>query len=284
MQTRRFGRTNHFSTIAIFGGVALGKVDQAQADLSFQQVLDAGINHIDIAPSYADAEIRLGPWMPAYRNRFFLGCKTTERSRESADAELRRSLKRLQTDHFDLYQLHAVKTMEELDLATMKGGALEAVIQARAEGLTRFIGITTHGFQAPLILQEALRRFDFDTVLFPINFVQYAIPEYRRNCEETLQLCQQKDVGTMIIKSICKAPWGERERQFHCWYEPFSEPEMIQKAVNFALSQPVTGLCTVGDYRLFPLVLDACERFHPLSIAEQETLIQSASAYEPLFA
>jgi len=284
MQTRRFGRTNHFSTVAIFGGVALGRLNQAEADRSFQIVLDAGINHIDIAPSYADAEARLGPWMPAYRSRFFLGCKTTERSRADAWAELHRSLERLQTDRFDLYQLHAVKTMEELDLATMKGGALEAVIQARSEGLTRFIGITTHGFQAPLILKEALRRFNFDTVLFPINFVQYAIPEYRHNCEEILEICKQKDVGTMIIKSICKAPWGDREHLFHTWYEPFTDPIMIQKAVNFALSQPVTGLCTVGDYRIFPQVFDACEHFTPLTASEQEELIQSAGAYQPLFA
>ncbi len=284
MRTRRFGRTNHMSTLAIFGAVALGRLDQAEADRAMQKVLDAGITHIDIAPSYGEAELRMGPWMPHYRNRFFLGCKTTERSSTGTAAELRRSLQYLQTDHFDLYQLHAVKTFEELDQTTAKGGALEAAIAARDEGLTRFIGITTHGIDAPLVLSEALRRFDFDTVLFPINFVQYANPVYRQNCEELLRVCQTKDVGTMIIKSICKRPWGDRERTYHPWYEPFDEPEMIQKAVNFALSQPVTGICTVGDYRLFPLVFEACEKFSPMTQSQQEELIGTAHAYEPLFA
>lgn len=284
MRTRRFGRTNHMSTLAIFGAVALGKIDQPEADRAMQKVLDAGITHIDIAPSYGNAEERIGPWLKIYRERFFLGCKTTERTKTGAANELRQSLVRLQTDHFDLYQLHAVKTMDELDQATQKGGALDAVLAAREEGLTRFIGITTHGIDAPLILIEALRRFDFDSVLFPINFVQYANPTYRHNCQQLLELCQARDVGTMIIKSICQRPWGERERTYHTWYEPFTEPAMIQKAVNFVLSQPVTGLCTVGDYRLFPLVFEACEKFSPLTLSQQEDLIQTASAYEPLFA
>jgi len=284
MRTRRFGRTNHMSTLAIFGAVSLGKIDQAEADRAMQKVLDADITHIDIAPSYGNAEERIGPWMALYRDRFFLGCKTTERSKDAAAAEMQRSLQLIQTDHFDLYQLHAVRSIQELDQATAKGGALEAVIAAREEGLTRFIGITTHGIDAPLVLMEALRRFDFDTVLFPINFVQYANPVYRRNCEELLRICQAKDVGTMIIKSICKRPWGDRERTYHPWYEPFDEPSMIQKAVNFVLSQPVTGICTVGDFRLFPLVFEACEKFAPMSLAQQDELIQTASAYEPLFA
>lgn len=284
MQTRRFGRTNHMSTLAIFGGVALGKLDQAEADRAMQKVLDAEITHIDIAPSYGDAEERMGPWMPHYRERFFLGCKTTERTKDGAAFEMERSLQRLQTDRFDLYQLHAVKSIEELDLAMAKNGALEAVIEARDSGITRYIGITTHGIDAPLVLMEALRRFDFDSVLFPINFVQYANPIYRQNCEKLLALCQSKDVGIMVIKSICKRPWGERERTYHPWYEPFDDQEMIQKAVNFVLSQPITGICTAGDYRLFPLVFKACEKFLPMTTRQQEELIQTAGHFEPLFA
>jgi len=206
-----------------------------------------------------------------------------ERTKEGAAAELRRSLERLRVDSFDLYQMHAVKTMEELDLVTRPGGPLEAAIDARSEGLTRFIGITSHGVDSPVVLLEALRRFDFDSVLFPLNFVQYANLIYRKNAEELLKECRARDVGVMVIKSICKRPWGERPRAYHTWYEPFAEAELIQRAVNFALSQDVTGLCTAGDIRLLPLVLEACEKFTPMNQEEQAALVAAADQYEPLF-
>src|SRR5687768_3053985 len=164
METRRFGRTGHMSTIAIFGAAAFWEISQQNADKVLEQIIAAGVNHIDVAPSYGQAEERIGPWMPRERNRFFLGCKTTERTKDGAWSELQRSLKRLQTETFDLYQLHAITTMEELDAVTMKGGALEAFVEARERGLTRFIGITGHGADAPQIYLEALRRFDFDSV------------------------------------------------------------------------------------------------------------------------
>lgn len=283
MQKRRLGRTGHMSTVAIFGAAALGQLTQAEADATIERVIAAGVNHIDIAPSYGQAEALLSPWMPAERQRFFLGCKTMERTKEGAAAELRRSLERLRVDSFDLYQLHAIKTMEELDLVTAPGGALEAVIAAREEGLTRFIGITGHGFAAPAIFLEALRRFDFDTVLFPLNFVQYANPTYRRNAQALVRQCRARDVGTMVIKSICRRPWGDRPHTYHTWYEPFDDPASIQQCVNFVLSQDVTGLCTVGDYRLLPLVLEACEHFTPMSTPKQKALIATAGQYEPLF-
>jgi aryl-alcohol dehydrogenase-like predicted oxidoreductase len=283
METRRFGRTGHDSTVAIFGGFALSQATQEQADATMEQVIAAGVNHIDIAPSYGIAEQRLGPWMPRERERFFLGCKTMERDRAGAAAELRASLERLQTDHFDLYQIHAIRTFDELDLATRKGGALEAILEAKQAGLTRFIGITGHGVDAPAIFLEALRRFDFDSVLFPLNFVQYADPNYRRDAEALIRLCQEKQVGTMTIKSICAGPWGDHPQTHITWYRPFTEPETIQAAVNFVLSQPVTGLCTAGDPDMLPLVLEACENFTAISQGEQEAVIASASAYEPLF-
>jgi len=179
METRRFGRTGHMSTVAIFGAAAFGQISQADADKVMEMVIEAGVNHIDVAPSYGQAEIRIGPWMPRERGRFFLGCKTMERTKEAAWKELRESLKRLQTETFDLYQCHAITTMEELDAVTMAGGALEAFEEARREGLTQFIGITGHGVNAPQIYLEALRRFDFDSALFPLNFVQMANPQYR---------------------------------------------------------------------------------------------------------
>jgi aryl-alcohol dehydrogenase-like predicted oxidoreductase len=284
MEKRRLGRTEHLSSVAIFGAAAIGKVTQAEADLAITRALAAGVNHIDIAPSYGNAEDRLAPWMRRIRRKIFLGCKTTERTRDGAHAELKRSLKRLHTKAFDLYQLHAIKTMEELDLVTARGGALEAARQARDEGLTRYIGITGHGADAPRVFREALHRFDFDSVLFPLNFVQYANPNYRRDAEALLRECRARDVGTMIIKTICKRPWGERIRTFATWYEPFADAVHIQQAINFALSQDVTGLCTVGDVSILPLVLEACAQFAPMSAEEQAALIATASRYEPLFA
>lgn len=285
MQTRTFGRTGHPSTIAIFGAAALGQVDQAVADAAIEAALRHGVNHIDIAPSYGRAEERMGPWMPKIRERFFLGCKTQERTREGAAAELRSSLQRLQVEQFDLYQLHAVTTLAQLDEATRPGGALDALRDARAQGLTRYVGITGHGVDSPAVFREALNRFDFDSVLFPVNFVQFANPVYRENAEALLKTCRERKVGVMAIKSITRAPWGTRARANTTWYEPFTDAAMIQQAVNFTLSQAgVTGICTVGDTRVLPLVLEACERFTPLTPAEQESLITSAGQYEPLFA
>jgi len=284
MQTRRFGRTGHLSTNAIFGAAAFSNINQADADRVMEQVIAAGVNHIDIAPSYGMAEIRVGPWMPRIRVRFFLGCKTMERNKEGAWREMHESLTRLQVDSFDLYQIHAVTSFEELDKATAPGGALDAMIQAREQGLTKYIGITGHGVDSPAVFREALRRFDFDSVLFPINFVQYANPYFRSNAENLIAECRQKDVGTMIIKSITKRPWGDRPHTHTTWYEPFSQAEEIQTAVNFVLSQDVTGVCTAGDTSVLPLVLQACENFTPMSDEEQETLIAQAGQYEPLFA
>lgn len=284
MQARRFGRTGHNSAIAILGGFVFSNATQAETDAMMERVIAAGVNHIDIAPTYGQAEERLGPWMPRERTRFFLGCKTGKRTKAEAADELRASLKRLQTDYFDLYQLHAVTTLEELNVVTRPGGALETLIEARVAGLTRFIGITGHGVQAPAIYLEALRRFDFDSVLFPINRFLYANADYRQNAEELLRQCRARDVGTTIIKSIAKSAWGKKPKKHNTWYEPFTGPADIQQSVNFALSQDVTGLCTVGDIGLLPLQLQACEHYTPLTAAEQEELVANASEREPLFA
>lgn len=283
METRRFGRTGHMSTVAIFGGYAFSQASKSEADAVMEKVIQAKVNQIDVAPFYGMAEERLGPWLASDRGRFFLCCKTMERTKAGAAAELRRSLRRLQVDHLDLYQIHAITSFRELDQVTHRGGALEAIIEAREAGLTRYIGITGHGVEAPAIFLEGLQRFDFDSVLFPINFIQYGNTTYRQRSEELLRQCRAKDVGTMIIKSIAMGPWGEQVNGYNTWYRPFIDPEVIQKAVDFVLSQDVTGLCTVGDTRLLPLVLQACENFTPLSVDEQEALIASASKYEPLF-
>lgn len=283
METRRFGRTGHLSTVAIFGAAAFWDIPQKDADKVMEQIIEAGINHIDIAPSYGQAEERVGPWMARERGRFFLGCKTMERSREGAWNEMQQSLKRLQTRTFDLYQCHAITTMEELDSITMNGGALEAIIEARQRGLVKFIGITGHGVDAPKIYLEALKRFNFDSVLFPLNFVQMANPEFRKYAEELIAACKAKDVGTMVIKTITKGPWGAKQHTATTWYEPFDQMEEIQRAVNFALSYDVTGLCTAGDTRILPLVIQACQNFTRLDKSQMDEMIQSGRQYEPLF-
>jgi len=280
MKTRRFGRTGHMSTVAIFGAAALYVGTPEMTDQAMEHILAAGVNHIDIAPGYGKAEDLMGPWIEKTREQFFLGCKTQLRTKEEAAAELRLSLEKLHTDKFDLHQLHAVTTFEELDQVTGSGGALEALVDARDEGLTDYIGITGHGNLAPAIYLEALRRFDFDTILFPVNFVQFGIPEYREKALELLEVCQQKDIGVMAIKAVARRPWGERDHTYNCWYEPFDTLEIIQQGVNFALSQAgVTGLCTTGDVDILPLFLEACENFEPMAVDDQEALVASTSEY-----
>lgn len=283
MKKRRFGRTDHMSTLAVFGAVALGRLEQPLADQVVQKMIDAGINHIDIAPSYGEAELRLGPWMPQIRKSFFLGCKSTERSKEGLIKEFHESLGRLRVNQFDLYQLHAVTTMAELDQCTQAGGALEGAIEMREQGLTRFIGITGHGMQAPQIFIEALSRFDFDSVLFPIYPALFGNSEYRAAALNLLDLCEKKDVGVMIIKAIAKEPWGDREHTHHTWYQPFEEKEVIQSNINFVLSQKLTHICTAGDYRLLDDVFEACENFEPMTAEAQATLIEKLSNLELIF-
>lgn len=283
MHTRRFGRTGHQSSMAIFGAAAFWDVDQKSADQTLEIVLEAGVNHFDVAPSYGTAELRLGPWMPRIRDQIFLGCKTMERTRNGAWQEMHASLKKLQVDNFDLYQIHAVTNLTELDEATRKGGALEALIQARRAGLTRYIGITGHGVDASSIFIEALKRFDFDSVLFPVNYIQAADPDWRENTARLIKLCQEKDTGMMGIKSISRGPWGEHPKTHNTWYRPFTTPERIQTAINFALSTGITGICTAGDISLLPLVLAACQNFSTMNAEEQSALIETAGRFAPLF-
>lgn len=283
MQKRRFGRTEHMSSIVIFGAFAVGLVGQEQANETVELLLEHGVNHIDVAPSYADAELRLGPWLESTRDQFFLGCKTQLRGKLEARQELHRSLERLRVDHFDLYQLHAVTTLEELDQCLAPGGSLEAIVEARQEGLTRFIGITSHGLQAPAVQMAALERFDFDSLLFTLNFQLWADEAYRRDVQALLGLAQTRDLGTMVIKTWARGPWRDEEHRYHTWYEPLDEPGIVEQALRFNLSQPVAGVISAGDARLLPMILDAAERFEPMDPQEQAELIATAGQYEPLF-
>ena len=287
MQIRQFGRSGHMSGVAIFGGAALHEtIPRDEANAALDMAFEGGINHYDVAASYGNgmAETRMGPWLDAHRDKIFLGTKTGVRSYGGAWAEVNRSLALLHTDQLDLVQIHAVTTFEELDKATGPNGALEAMKRARDEGLTKFIGITGHGWSIADIHLEALERFDFDSVLFPINARMYVNADYRRSAEKLLQVCQERNVGVMAIKAVAKGPWGNQERRYHTWYEPYDLQDKIQEGVNFTLSQPgVTGIPTAGETEILPLVLQAVVNFQPMSQDEQEALIERSAEQEPIF-
>ncbi|MBN1659847.1 MAG: aldo/keto reductase [Anaerolineae bacterium] len=284
MEKRRFGRTGHISSVVIFGAFAVGQLGQDEADETLQRLLDHGVNHIDIAPSYHDAEKRVGPWLEAYRDRFFLGCKTQIRSREGAWREANESLERLRTDKFDLYQLHAVATMDELDACFARGGSFEAILRVREEGLADYLGITSHGLQAPAVQLEALRRFDFDSLLLPLNFKLMARDDYRRDMQALLRTASQRDVGVMVIKAWAQQPWAEGEqRAYHTWYKPFDDPDSVEQMLSFALSHPITGAISAGDAALLPMILAAAERYQPLDEQAQADLMATAGQYEIIF-
>jgi aryl-alcohol dehydrogenase-like predicted oxidoreductase len=284
MEKRRLGRTGHMSTVVTFGAVAVGRIDQVQADDAIRLVLDHGVNHVDVAPSYGDAELRLAPWMPRIRDSIFLGCKTTERTRAGAAADLERSQTRLGVESFDLYQLHSVGKRADLEACLAPGGALEALVEARERGKTRFLGITGHTHDAPSTMLEALQRFDFDTVMFPLNFVLWARPDYRRDVQALLDLCNARDVGVHIIKTAAKAPWGDREKTRATWYEPFDDQAWIDRSVAFVLSQRgVTTLCSTGDVGILPMFLQAAERARPMERAEERALLAEAEQFATPF-
>lgn len=283
MERRRLGRTGHMSTVVTFGAAGIGRVDQETADRAVETALAHGVNHVDVAPRYGEAELRLRPWMARIRSRIFLGCKTGQRTREEASAELSRSLERLGTDRLDLYQLHAVGKLHELDQCTAPGGALEALVEAREAGRVRWLGITGHTHDAPRTHLEALRRFDFDTVMFPLNFVLWADPRYREDAQALLEECRRRDVGVHIIKTVARDPWGDRPRTHTTWYEPFTDQAIIDQAVAFVLSRPVTTLCSVGDVSVLPKVLDAAERQQPITGPDEEALLATAGRYHSPF-
>ena len=246
-------------------------MSQDVADRSIAQALEAGINHLDVAADYGDAELRLGPWMPQIRDQVFLATKTGLRDEESAWRQINDSLTRLQTDHVDLLQLHAVGDVGELDAATGPGGALAAAVRAQQEGLTRAIGITGHGDQAAATHLEALRRHPFETVLTPLNPVLWRDPSYRADYEALVGEVQRQDAGLMTIKTVSRRNWLEgAERPYATWYEPYDEQDRITAAVSWVLSHPeVTGIPTAGDVALLGMLVHAEQHRIPVDEAEQ---------------
>lgn len=275
MEKRMLGRTGHESTIITFGTAGVGRVTQDVADRAIELIFEHGVNHIDIAPTYGEAMERLNPWMPKTRDKIFLGAKTGKRTKDEAWADIKDSMRRLGVDSFDLFQLHGVKTMDELDAVTAPGGALEALVELREQGLTKWIGITGHGPEVARVHLEALRRFDFDTIMFPVSASIFRNPDYAKDARELIAAAQSQNVGIQGIKMIARGGWGDREREMTTWYDPHREQEDIDRALWWMLSQPLHTAPSAGEVTLLDKVLNAAERFTRLSDSEQEEVVSS---------
>ncbi len=281
VQVRRLGRTGHESSVAILGGAAFWGSSPAEADRGFQLALDAGVNHLDIAPQYGAAEDVIGPLVPAVRDRLFVGCKTMRKSPDGVRDQLETSLRKLGCDQFDLYQAHAVTDLDVLD---ERAGAIETMLRARDEGLTRFVGVTGHDLGAPRAHLEALRRWDLDTVMFPVYARVWADPQYRADAEALLGECAARDVGVMAIKAVAWRPWDDRTPTATTWYEPFVDQAQVTRGVAFALSSPgVHAFCTPGDTSVLPLALRAAQELAPMDESGRSAAMEAMAADELIF-
>jgi aryl-alcohol dehydrogenase-like predicted oxidoreductase len=256
-----FGRTGHESTRVILGAAAFGEVTQTETDASIELALSFGLNHVDVAASYGEAEIRIGDWINRHGKPFFLATKTGERTAIKAKEQIHRSLERLKVDQVDLLQLHNLVDPQEWEIAMGPGGALEALIEAREQGLARFIGVTGHGVTAPMMHFKALDRFDFDSVLLPFSYVMVQNERYLSNFKRLLSVCQSKNVAVQTIKSLVHRPWGECEPTRATWYRPLEDQSDIDRAVHWVLGHEGLFLNSVGDIHILPRVLDAANRF-----------------------
>ncbi len=284
MQQRPFGPTGHQSSIVILGTAAFWRADQALADTTLSQAQAAGINHIDVAPQYGNAQKLVGPWLESRRDHFFLNCKTLEREAEAAWADLQNSLELLRTGVIDLYQFHALTTFDDLAAVSKQGGAIESFRRARDEGLVRFLGVTAHGMLAPAIVTEAVERFDLEAVMVPLNPRLWSEADYRRDTERMLTLAGERNVAVQIIKSAARRPWGDREKTLEPWYEPYTTLEEIEPSVRFVLSQPnVTAVVSAGDARLLPVFIKAAEDFEPMSEDEQQAIVEERASDDLIF-
>lgn len=279
--TRRLGHTGHHSSLAILGGAAFWGATPEVTEQCFQMALDAGVNHLDIAPSYGHAELVVGPLVPAVRDRLFIGEKSDRANPDGVRAHLERSLERLGCDHFDLYQAHGVTGVEELD---RRGPAIEAILRARDEGLCRFAGITGHDFGTAAAQLEAVRRYDLDTVMLPVYAGALANPQYAADLAALLAEAERRDLGVMAIKAGAHQPWGTREKTATTWYEPFKEPDLVARGVRFTLGTPgVQAFCTSGDVEVLPMQLAAAAAYEPLTSAERDALLTEAADWPTIF-
>jgi aryl-alcohol dehydrogenase-like predicted oxidoreductase len=278
-----FGRTGHESTRILFGAAAIGNVSQEEADQTMELIREHGINHIDTAASYGDAELRLGPWMETHRDEVFLATKTGERTRAETYAEIGRSLERLRTDRLDLIQLHNLVDEDEWQTAFSSGGVLEAVVQAREEGLARFIGVTGHGVTVAAQHLRSLEEYPFDSVLLPYNFPMSRNVSYIADFEALVAGCAERGVAVQTIKAITRGPWGDHKPTANTWYEPLTDQDAIDIAVSWVLGRDGVFLNTVGDIHILPKVIEAAKRFTRRPSDEQMGELEAAFGLEPLF-
>ena len=278
-----FGRTGHESTRLIFGAAAIGNVSQEEADQTMELIRRHGINHIDTAASYGDAELRLGPWMELYRDEFFLATKTGERTRAEAYNQIQTSLERLRTDRIDLIQLHNLVAEDEWRTAFSAGGAVEGVIEAKEDGLVRFIGVTGHGVTVAAQHLRSLQEYPFDSVLLPYNFAMSRNMRYMADFEALAALCAERGVAVQTIKAITRGQWGDRNPTANTWYEPLTDQQPIDIAVSWVLGRNEVFLNTVGDIHILPQVIDAAERHEQRPSDEQMMDLETAFGLTPLF-
>jgi len=278
-----FGATGHQSSRVVFGGAALGSVSKADADRTLDLLLAHGVNHLDVAAGYGDAELRMATWLRRNPDTFFVATKTGQRTYRAAREEIRRSLDRLGVDHVDSIQLHNLVDVIDWETALGSEGALEAAIEAREEGLVRFIGVTGHGLTVPEMHRRSLERFAFDSVLLPYNYVQVQDPYYRERFEALAAVCAERDVAMQTIKSLAWRRWEGRETTASTWYEPLREQADIDLAVHWVLGRPGVFLLSTGDVEILPRLLDAAERFQERPDDARLAELAAARGIEPLF-
>jgi aryl-alcohol dehydrogenase-like predicted oxidoreductase len=279
MQYRPYGDTGINLSIIAMGGIVVMGAEQEEANRRTRDAFDRGINYFDVAPSYGDAESKLGPALAGLRDQVFLACKTTNRSKQNAAAEMRDSLRRLQTGRFDLFQLHAVSSVEEARACLAPGGALEALIEARDAGLTRFLGFSAHSAEAALLLMD---QFPFDSILFPFNVTTYE----SGFGPQVLAKAQEKGVARLALKAMARRPWPEgadRSIAQNTWYEPHTDPAEAELALRWTLSLPITAAVPPGDPNLFRMAIDFADRFTPLTSVEMAEVRNRAKQNQPLF-
>ena len=287
MEKHEFGSTGHLSTRILFGAAALGAMRQEKADSVLQMVMDAGINHIDVAASYGEAELRLAPFLQDHRQDFFLATKTGDRTYDGAKASIEQSLQRMQVEQLDLIQFHNLSKDQEWDIAMGPGGALEAAVAAKEQGLVRFIGVTGHGTRIAEMHLKSLQAFDFASVLLPYNVMSMRDEQYAREFEALYTLCMDKGVAMQTIKSIAKRRWQEgNESPKFSWYEPIREDDALRRAVHWVLRRPGLFLNTSSDANLLPKIIQAAAEFDPDKVGDLEDQVAADAAgqeLEPLF-